>query len=96
MNSISNQSRPNIFALNVRRPKVLYQDVLEVDERVTLAGYTSDPNFEETAIHFDESGKVVSGHEGDIVRGLSGEAVKILKKPGMYGSLSSNTSLTTL
>jgi N-methylhydantoinase A/oxoprolinase/acetone carboxylase beta subunit len=33
-----NQARPNIFALNVRRPEVLYESVLEVDERVTLVG----------------------------------------------------------
>ncbi|BGP19683.1 hypothetical protein JCM10213_001859 [Rhodosporidiobolus nylandii] len=78
---IGNQSRPNIFALNVRRPETLYDTVLEVDERVTLVGYSYDPYFEKNAVKFDEAGKVVSEHEGEIVRGVSGEAVKILKKP---------------
>ena len=40
---IGNQSRPKIFDLNIRRPPPLYSTVLEIDERVTLVGYTSDP-----------------------------------------------------
>lgn len=38
-----NQSRPRIFDLNIRRPPPLYSEVVEVDERVTLVGYVSDP-----------------------------------------------------
>lgn len=53
-----------------------------IDERVTIVGYTSNPRFAEEAVKFDESGKVTSGHEGDIVQGVSGEAVEILRKPG--------------
>ena len=91
---IGNQSRPRIFDLNIRRPKPLYSDVLEVDERVTLAGYTSDPKAAEHAVKFTEDGKVERGlrgpgwdgvHDaegpGEVVRGLSGEAVRIIKKP---------------
>ncbi|GAA5948602.1 hypothetical protein JCM21900_005187 [Sporobolomyces salmonicolor] len=78
---IGNQSRPNIFALNIRRPEVLYENVLEVDERVTLIGYTSDPDFAKNAVKFDADGKVISDHKGQIVQGVSGEAVQILKKP---------------
>lgn len=33
---IGNQSRPAIFDLEVRKPEVLYQEVVEVDERVLL------------------------------------------------------------
>ena len=33
---IGNQSRPQIFDLEVRKPEVLYQEVVEVDERVVL------------------------------------------------------------
>lgn len=93
---IGNQSRPKIFDLNIRRPSPLYSKVVEVDERVTLVGYTSDPKAEEHAVQFDEDGKVVRGYRGkgwdgvgdaegpgEIVRGISGEAVRILKKPGM-------------
>ncbi|GAA5962134.1 hypothetical protein JCM8115_006599 [Rhodotorula mucilaginosa] len=78
---INNQARPNIFALNVRRPEVLYESVLEVDERVTLVGYTYDTDYAKNAPQFDESGKLLSDHEGEIVQGISGEAVRILKKP---------------
>lgn len=44
---IGNQSRPNIFDLEVRKPEVLYQEVIEIDERVVLvpegeAGMTGD------------------------------------------------------
>ena len=55
---IGNQSRPKIFDLNIRRPSPLYSTVLEVDERVTLVGYTSDPQAEQHAVQFDEAGKV--------------------------------------
>ncbi|KAF9483673.1 hypothetical protein BDN70DRAFT_873518 [Pholiota conissans] len=93
---IGNQSRPKIFDLNIRRPPPLYSTVVEVDERVTLVGYTSDPKAEEHAILFDEDGKVVRGYRGngwdgkgdaegpgEIVRGVSGEAVRIMKKPDL-------------
>ena len=33
---IGNQSRPKIFDLEIRRPELLYEHVVEVDERVTL------------------------------------------------------------
>ncbi|GAA5881825.1 hypothetical protein JCM16303_006468 [Sporobolomyces ruberrimus] len=78
---IGNQSRPDIFALNIQRPEVLFDEVLEIDERVTIAGYTSNPRFAEEAVKFDESGNVTSGHAGEIVQGVSGEAVEILRKP---------------
>ena len=92
---IGNQSRPKIFDLNIRRPPPLYSTVLEVDERVTLVGYTSDPKAEEHAVQFDEHGKIIRGYRGkgwdgegdaegpgEIVKGLSGEAVRIMKRPG--------------
>ncbi|KAJ3786784.1 5-oxoprolinase [Lentinula aff. detonsa] len=91
---IGNQSRPKIFDLNIRRPPPLYTKVVEVDERVTLVGYTSDPEAEEHALQFDENGKVKRGYRGkgwdgegdaegpgEIVQGISGEAVRIIKKP---------------
>jgi 5-oxoprolinase (ATP-hydrolysing) len=67
---IGNQSRPKIFDLNIRRPPPLYSTVLEVDERVTLVGYTSDPTAEDHAIQFDEQGKVKRGYRG---RGWDGK-----------------------
>ncbi|KAI0740152.1 5-oxoprolinase [Earliella scabrosa] len=93
---IGNQSRPKIFDLNIRRPPPLYSTVLEVDERVTLVGYTSDPQAEDHAVQFDESGKIKRGYRGkgwdqkgdaegpgEVVQGLSGEAVRIMRRPDM-------------
>ncbi|KAI0357135.1 5-oxoprolinase [Trametes cingulata] len=93
---IGNQSRPKIFDLNIRRPPPLYSTVVEVDERVTLVGYTSDPKAEEHAVQFDEHGKVKRGYRGagwdgkgdaegpgEVVQGLSGEAVRVMRRPDM-------------
>jgi 5-oxoprolinase (ATP-hydrolysing) len=94
---IGNQSRPRIFDLNIRRPPPLYSTVVEIDERVTLVGYTSDPQAEEHNVIFDEDGRVKRGYRGNgrdgkndaegpgrIVQGISGEAVRILKVPGEF------------
>lgn len=91
---IGNQSRPKIFDLNIRRPSPLYSKVVEVDERVTLVGYTSDPKAEEHQVKFDADGNIIRGYRGkgwdgigyaegpgEVVQGLSGEAVRILKRP---------------
>ncbi|KAH7910412.1 Hydantoinase/oxoprolinase-domain-containing protein [Hygrophoropsis aurantiaca] len=93
---IGNQSRPKIFDLNIRRPPPLYSEVVEVDERVTLVGYTSDPKAEENAIQWNDDGTILRGYRGpgwdgeghaegpgDIVRGISGEAVRIMKRPDL-------------
>lgn len=92
---IGNQSRPRIFDLNIKRPSQLYSTVIEVDERVTLVGFTSDPQADEHAVQFDDDGKVTRGYRGAgwdgvsegedpgrVVRGISGEAVRILREPG--------------
>jgi len=74
---IGNQSRPNIFDLAIRKPDVLYKQVVEIDERVTLEDYAEDPERNETkAQAIEEAAKDV-----DLVRGLSGEAVRILQRP---------------
>ncbi|KAK2467578.1 hypothetical protein APHAL10511_000433 [Amanita phalloides] len=101
---IGNQSRPKIFDLNIRRPPPLYSTVVEVDERVTLVGYTSDPLSEAHAIQFEEKEdgqvKMKRGYRGngwdrvgdaegpgEIFRGLSGEAVRVIKKPDLHGAV---------
>jgi len=74
---IGNQSRPKIFDLAIRRPDVLYQKVIEIDERVTLEDYAEDPKRTQTKVEamHDQSEKE------DMVQGLSGEAVRILQRP---------------
>ena len=105
---IGNQSRPKIFDLNIRRPPPLYSTVIEIGERVTLVGYTSDPWAEEHKVLFDENGQVKRGYrgkgwdgEGDaegpgrVVQGISGEAVRILKEPGAYFEAALNAASLT-
>lgn len=74
---IGNQSRPKIFDLAIRKPEVLYQDVIEIDERVTLEDYAEDP--ERSTTRTDS--RDVSSKDASLVRGLSSEAVRILKRP---------------
>ena len=70
---IGNQARPNIFDLTVAKPQLLYESVVEVDERITLEGYAENPLPEEIDTEKDENLRV----------GLTGEAVRIIKAPDM-------------
>jgi 5-oxoprolinase (ATP-hydrolysing) len=55
----------------VRRLHKLYEKVIEIDERVTIEGFTEDPEPQPIDIASDP----------DLIEGLSGEAVRILKTP---------------
>ncbi|KAF2742710.1 hypothetical protein M011DRAFT_472032 [Sporormia fimetaria CBS 119925] len=74
---IGNQSRPNIFALDIRKPEVLYKKVVEIDERVTLEDYAEDPERANT----EARGLDEVDEKEELVRGLSGETVRILRRP---------------
>jgi N-methylhydantoinase A/acetone carboxylase, beta subunit len=74
---IGNQSRPRIFDLAIKRPDVLYEETIEVDERVTLEDYAEDPQRNTSTTTIREQTRA----EDDLVRGLSSEAVRILKRP---------------
>ena len=74
---IGNQSRPKIFDLAIRKPEVLYQKVLEIDERVTLEDYAEDPERSTTQVEPRDK----ADSQAELVRGLSSEAVRILKRP---------------
>ncbi|WFC98230.1 5-oxoprolinase (ATP-hydrolyzing) [Malassezia yamatoensis] len=98
---IGNQARPAIFDLAINKPEVLYNEVLEVEERVTVVGYSSDPNARANAMQFESASRDAAitkeytgkdlppsvGRPGgkyvapEIVQGISGEAVAILKRP---------------
>ena len=71
---IGNQSRPNIFDLAIRKPEVLYKRVVEIDERVTLEDYAEDPTRHQTEVDDSKS-------DSELVKGLSGETVRVLQKP---------------
>lgn len=71
---IGTQSRPKLFDLNIVRPNVLYEDVMEVDERVTIEAYQQNPtpNIEELRRQLEV--------DPDLCKGVSGEVVRILKR----------------
>ncbi|KAG7004462.1 5-oxoprolinase [Physcia stellaris] len=74
---IGNQARPKIFDLAISKPEVLYQKVVEIDERVTLEDYAEDPERHTTSTEARDK----TSADSDLVRGLSGEAVRILQRP---------------
>lgn len=69
---IGNQSRPNIFDLSVTRPEVLYEKVVEIEERVTMEDYTEDPKSFKTT---------VSPESKDLVAAVTGETIRVLQRP---------------
>ena len=71
---IGNQSRPQIFDLAIHKPEVLYEKVIEIDERVTLEDYAEDPERYVTKMNEDS-------RKDDLVRGVSSEAIRVLKRP---------------
>ncbi|KAI9794652.1 MAG: hypothetical protein M1833_000341 [Piccolia ochrophora] len=73
---IGNQARPRIFDLAIRKPEVLYEAVVELDERVTLEDYAEDPERHVTKTKPREQ----SSSNADIVRGMSSEAVRVLQR----------------
>ncbi|CDR40053.1 CYFA0S04e02608g1_1 [Cyberlindnera fabianii] len=70
---IGDQTRPRIFDLKIEKPSLLYETVVEVDERVTLEDYSEDPQLKVTDASSDPS----------LVKGLSGETVRVLKAPNL-------------
>lgn len=74
---IGNQSRPKIFDLAIRRPEVLYEKVIEIEERVTLEDYAEDPQRTRTETRTRDQ----TASDTEVVRGLSSEAVRILRRP---------------
>ncbi|RDW64243.1 putative hydantoinase b oxoprolinase protein [Coleophoma crateriformis] len=87
---IGTQKRPNIFDLNIRKPGVLYDKVVEVAERVTVEDYVLNPypsqhDFNDTSLIKTESGEVVRIIEKlDVAKTLN--ELQTLKAEG-YNSL---------
>ncbi|OKL57176.1 hypothetical protein UA08_07317 [Talaromyces atroroseus] len=70
---IGNQARPNIFDLSVQRLTQLYEAVVEIDERVTIEGFSEDP--EPKTIDVDS--------DPELQIGLTGEVVRVLRSPDL-------------
>lgn len=71
---IGNQSRPKLFDLNIQRPDVLYEAVVEVDERVTIEAYQQNPNPDPEAL------EAALQTDAQLTRGVSGEIIRVLDK----------------
>ncbi|KAK9478985.1 Hydantoinase B/oxoprolinase-domain-containing protein [Lipomyces japonicus] len=76
---IGNQSRPKIFDIAIHKPDVLYEKVIEIDERVTLEDYTEHPEKFKTQVVNNNN----NNDDDDLLIGLSGEVVRILKRPDL-------------
>ncbi|KAH8680784.1 Hydantoinase B/oxoprolinase-domain-containing protein [Xylariales sp. PMI_506] len=66
---IGDESRPRLFDLNIRKPKLLFESVAEANERVTIENYELDPS-------------PVSGYDASdpaLMQTDSGEVVRILQ-----------------
>ncbi|KAF4982247.1 hypothetical protein FZEAL_2131 [Fusarium zealandicum] len=70
---IGNQTRPNIFDLTAKRPSLLHEVTVEVDERITLEAYTEDASPAEIDVESDPQ----------LCIGVTGEVVRVLHKPDM-------------
>lgn len=84
MIEIGDQTRPDLFDLSLsRKAKVLYdpQDVIAAEERVTLEGWSLNQNGP-SADELVKRGKVEDGSDGEVVMGISGEAVRVIKPLG--------------
>lgn len=74
---IGNQARPHIFDLAIRVPDVLYNKVVEVDERVTLLDSTIKHLNKPTRGHDDDDDIMPMSHQDDAaIKGRTGESIK--------------------
>ncbi|KAL1619948.1 hypothetical protein SLS56_009915 [Neofusicoccum ribis] len=67
---IGYQSRPRLFDLNIVKPDVLYSDVYEIDERVTVEGFDEDV----FGAH-----KPAAEIPGELTQTASGDMVRMIK-----------------
>jgi 5-oxoprolinase (ATP-hydrolysing) len=67
---IGHQSRPKLFALNHKKPETLYNDVVEIKERITVESFEEGPDKLE-----------IPDREADpiLVEGSTGDVLRIIK-----------------
>ena len=65
---ISYQSRPKLFELGIRKPELLYEEVVEVSERITPEGYTEDIYKDKRPVLKEMPGVLVKAITGDLLR----------------------------
>lgn len=69
MCEIGDGSRPKLFDLNIRKPKVLFDQVIEIQERVTIENYELNPY---PQVEYDET-------DPALVKTSSGEVIRVLQ-----------------
>ncbi|KAI0597504.1 Hydantoinase B/oxoprolinase-domain-containing protein [Biscogniauxia sp. FL1348] len=65
---IGYQSRPKLFELGIRKPELLYDEVVEVSERLTVEDFDEDVNKDSRQPLEEIPGVLVRGTTGDILR----------------------------
>lgn len=76
---IGYQSRPKLFELGIRKPELLYSEVVEIPERITVENFDEDLNLSEKSQQPEIPGVLVKGLTGDllrIIKPLDEESVK--------------------
>lgn len=68
---IGNQSRPNLFDLSIKMPRILYDEVIEVSERVVPYREEEDSNIDPDRIK-----TLPSGQKVDILRSIDYEQLE--------------------
>lgn len=79
---IGDQTRPKLFDLNIRRAAPLFEQVMEVDERVTQVEFTENPE-PATDAELDAMVDNVS-----VVKGIGGELIRVLEPISTFLSTS--------
>ncbi|KAK6876060.1 5-oxoprolinase [Candida tropicalis] len=69
---IGNQTRPHIFDLTAKKLGHLYDQVLEVDERVTIAGFSEGGG---------DKLKIDVNSDPELKESLTGDIVRVIKEP---------------
>lgn len=67
MIEIGHQSRPKLFELGIRKPELLYSEVVEISERITVECFDEDTTNSRPAPK-ESPGLFVKGITGDILR----------------------------
>ena len=81
---IGDQTRPKLFDLNIRRAETLFDDVLEVEERVTLHDSTED----KATLRDPKRTEI------DLKKGIGGEAIRVLQPLGQRSIIPIHTLLS--
>ena len=65
---IAHQSRPKLFELGIKKPELLYDEVIEISERLTVEGFDEDVTKDSRPAPKEVPGLFVKGITGDILR----------------------------